>query len=153
MEKSGIDLTYTDPFTNEKYIPHVIEPTFGLSRLTGIMLFEHYVVQNGRVFLRFPAKIAPYKVAVFPLLANKVELVSKAKDIFDKLKNNFSADFDDRGNIGKRYAAQDEIGTPMCLTVDFDSLKDDTVTIRDRDTAKQERVSVDKLQDYINNKV
>lgn len=153
MEKSGVDLTYTDPATNEKYIPHVVEPTFGLSRLTGIMLFEAYQQRDGRTVLSFAPSIAPYKAAVFPLLSNKSDLVVKARTIFDHLKLKFNCDFDDRGNIGKRYAAQDEAGTPMCITVDFDTLKDDTVTIRDRDTTKQVRVSVDKLEEFLNNEL
>ena len=106
-KNSGKDLTYLDPKTNEKYIPHVIEPTFGLSRLAGILLFDSYFEDNGRVVLKLDPKVAPYKVAVFPLLANKEELVSKARDIYSKLKaSNLSAVFDDRGNIGKRYYAQ-----------------------------------------------
>lgn len=153
-KNSGKDLTYLDPKTNEKYIPHVIEPTFGLSRLAGILLFDSYFEDNGRVVLKLDPKVAPYKVAVFPLLANKEELVSKARDIYSKLKtSNLSAVFDDRGNIGKRYYAQDEIGTPWCITVDFQTLEDDTVTIRDRDTGSQERVSLNEIEKVIQNKM
>ena len=153
-KNSGKDLTYLDPKTNEKYIPHVIEPTFGLSRLAGILLFDSYFEDNGRVVLKLDPKVAPYKVAVFPLLANKEELVSKARDIYSKLKaSNLSAVFDDRGNIGKRYYAQDEIGTPWCITVDFQTLEDDTVTIRDRDTGSQERVSLNEIEKVIQDKM
>ncbi len=150
---SGKDLSYPDPATGKSFIPHVIEPTFGLSRLTGIILFDSYSEDGERVVLKIDPKIAPYKVAIFPLLANKEELVDKAKDIFHKLKTEYSAVFDDRGNIGKRYFAQDEIGTPWCITVDFETLKDDAVTVRDRDSAKQERVSIAKLNEWIREKL
>lgn len=152
---SGKDLSFTDPKTNEKYIPHVIEPTFGLSRLTGITLFDAYTEDEGRVFLKLNPKIAPYKVAVFPLLGNKPELTKKAREVYEFLKLNLglSTAFDDRGNIGKRYFAQDEIGTPWCVTVDFDTLKDNSVTIRDRDSGKQERIAIDKLEEYFQNKL
>ena len=153
-EKSGKDLSYQDPITNEKYIPHVVEPTFGLSRLVGILLFDAYSEDRERVVLKLNPKIAPYKVAVFPLLANKPELVEKARDIYHNLKKfSFSVTLDSRGNIGKRYFAQDEIGTPWCITVDFDTLEDKKVTVRDRDTAKQERIDIDKLEEYFHNKL
>lgn len=152
LEKSGVDLRYQDPNTNEKFIPHVIEPTFGISRLLTIVLMNSYWEdeKKGRVVMRFPKALAPAKVAVFPLLSNKDELRQKAKSIFTKLTDHFEAEWDERGNIGKRYYAQDEIGTPACITVDFQSLEDDTVTVRDRDTARQERVSVDKLVAFLN---
>ncbi len=153
-KNSGIDLSYRDPQTNEKYIPHVVEPTFGLSRLTGIVLFDAYHEDGERIVLKLNPKIAPYKVAVFPLLANKPELIDKAKEIYKQLKSSVNGIiWDDRGNIGKRYFAQDEIGTPWCITVDFDTLKDDSVTVRDRDTGKQERLPVDKLVNYFQNKL
>ncbi|MFI5241294.1 MAG: glycine--tRNA ligase [Microgenomates group bacterium] len=150
---SGKDLTYRDPFTNEVYIPHVVEPTFGLSRLTGVILFDAYHEDGDRVVLKLDPKIAPYKVAVFPLLANKPELVEKAREIYKELKKNLSVYWDDRGNIGKRYFAQDEIGTPWCITVDFESLDDASVTVRDRDSGKQERISIDSLKDYFQKKL
>lgn len=150
---TGHDLAYTDPKTGEKFIPHVIEPTFGLSRLVGIVLFDSYFEDGERVLLKLDPKIAPYKVAVFPLLSNKPELVSKAREVYDSLRLNFLVAWDDRGNIGKRYFAQDEIGTPFCITVDFETLENDTVTVRDRNTAKQERISIDKLKDYLHNKI
>lgn len=156
---SGKDLSYTDPITQEKYIPHVIEPTFGLSRLVGVILFDGYREEevNGqkRVYLKLNPKIAPVKAAVFPLLANKPQLVDLARDVYRNLKKDLDdvVAFDDRGNIGKRYFAQDEIGTPFCITVDFQSLDDKTVTVRERDSMKQERISTEKLRDYIKDKI
>lgn len=156
MEKSGVDLRYTDE-TGKKLIPHVIEPTFGIDRAFLAALFNAYaeeeVNNKKRVVLKLKPVLAPYKVAVFPLLSNKPDLVEKAKKIFDRLSRRFNSAWDDRGNIGKRYFSQDEIGTPWCITIDFQTLEDDTVTIRDRNTAKQERVSVDKIEDYIQNKL
>lgn len=152
-ENSGKDLVYRDPFTNEAYIPHVVEPTFGLSRLTGILLFNGYTEDGDRIVLKLDPKIAPYKVAVFPLLANKPELNKKAREIYQTLKKDFVVTWDERGNIGKRYFAQDEIGTPWCVTADFQTLDDNTVTVRDRDTAEQERVAIDKLTEYFQNKL
>ncbi|MFH1971565.1 MAG: glycine--tRNA ligase [Patescibacteria group bacterium] len=157
MEKSGVDLRYTDPVNGNKFIPHVIEPTFGMDRSLMAVLVNSYVeeTKNGkeRVVLKLKPKLAPYKVAVFPLLANKEELVKKSREIYKMLSSKFNCVLDQRGNIGKRYFAQDEIGTPWCVTVDFDSLEDNSVTVRDRDTTKQERVSVDKLSDYFQNKL
>lgn len=150
---SGKDLSFVDPKTNDKYIPHVIEPTFGLSRLTGIVLFDAYTEVDGRTILKLNPKIAPYKVAVFPLLGNKPELIDRAREVYSDLKKNFSVVWDERGNIGKRYAAQDEIGTPWCVTVDFDTEKDNSVTVRDRDTGKQERIEIAKLKDYFSTKL
>jgi glycyl-tRNA synthetase len=105
------------------------------------------------VVLKLNPKVAPFKVAVFPLVANKENLVSKAKEIYGNLKLEFSTTFDDRGNIGKRYFSQDEIGTPWCVTVDYQTLEDETVTVRDRDTMKQERMPIDKLAAYFQNKL
>lgn len=156
MEKSGVDLRYTDPKTGDKFIPHVIEPTFGLSRTLLVILTDAYHQEKGdkpRTVLKLAPHIAPYKAAVFPLLANKADLVTKARNIFEALLKDYPVTWDDRGNIGKRYFAQDEIGTPYCITIDFDSLKDDTVTVRDRDTAKQDRISADKLNKYLLDKV
>ena len=153
MEHSGQSLEYVDPTTGRKFIPYVIEPAVGVGRLFLITLLDSYSEDGDRVILKLNPRVAPYKVAIFPLLANKPELVSKAKDLFNSLKSQFNVVWDDRGNIGKRYFAQDEIGTPWCVTVDFDTLEDNTVTVRDRDTAKQERVSIDKLADYFQNKL
>ena len=150
---SGKDLSFVDPKTNEKYIPHVIEPTFGLSRLTGITLFDAYTEDGDRVYLKLNPKIAPYKVAVFPLLGNKPELIAKAREVYNDLKKSLNVTWDERGNIGKRYFAPDEIGTPWCVTVDFDTEKDNSVTVRDRDTGKQDRIEISKLKDYFSKKL
>jgi len=152
MEKSGVDLRHTDPQSSEKLIPHVIEPTFGISRLLTIILINSYWEdkEKERVVMRFPKELAPARVAVFPLLGNKEELKTKARGIFDRLTDHFATEWDDRGNVGKRYYAQDEIGTPSCVTVDFQTLEDDTVTVRDRDTTKQERINIDKLVSFLN---
>lgn len=142
---SGQSLDYTDPESKEKYTPYVIEPTLGVERLLLALLADSYKEEKERIVLSLSSKLAPYKVAVFPLLANKPELVKLARSVYNDLRRNFTAAWDDRGNIGKRYYSQDEIGTPYCVTVDFDSLEDDAVTIRDRDTAKQERVKIADL--------
>ena len=146
-EKSGVDLHYTDPYTNEKFIPHVIEPTFGLSRLLTIILMNAYFedTEKQRVVMKLPQALAPYKVAVFPLVGNKEELSLKAKAIFTDLQKTMSVVLDERGNIGKRYFTQDEVGTPYCVTVDYQTLEDDTVTVRERDTATQIRVKTADL--------
>ena len=103
-----------------------------------------------RVYLKLPPKLAPYKVAVFPLLKNKSQLVEKAKEIYTELQKHFNVAWDDRGNVGKRYYSQDEIGTPFCITVDFDTIeKDGTVTVRNRDTKEQPRVKIEDLKNYI----
>jgi glycyl-tRNA synthetase len=146
-------LSYKDPQTNEEYIPWVIETAVGVDRTILFFLIDAYREEGERVFLALNPKLAPYKVAVFPLLANKPELVKKAESIYHDLKKSFNVAFDARGNIGKRYFAQDEVGTPWCVTVDFTTLGDGTVTVRDRDTAKQERVPVDNLQEYFQNKL
>jgi glycyl-tRNA synthetase len=148
-EKSGQDLQYTDPETQEKFIPHVIEPTFGLTRLFLMILLESYRQEDDRVVLQLKPRLAPYKAAVFPLLKNKPELVAKAREIYDGLRMKYMVAWDDRGNIGKRYLAQDEIGTPHCITVDFQTLEDNTVTVRDRDTKEQTRVAAGELATLI----
>ncbi|MBI2624882.1 MAG: glycine--tRNA ligase [Candidatus Nealsonbacteria bacterium] len=151
QEYSGKDLTYFDEKTGNRFIPHVLEPTFGLDRALLAVLTEAYTEKGERVYLRIPAKLAPYKAAVFPLLANKPGLVKLARKIYDDLRKDFMIAWDDRGNIGKRYYAQDEIGTPYCITIDFDSLKKKDVTIRDRDTMKQKRVKIKELKTTIDN--
>jgi len=147
---SGKDLSYFDEETREKIVPYVIEPSAGVSRVMLALLIEAYDEDDKRTILRLDPKLAPIKVAVFPLLANKKELVKKAQEIYFKLKtsNLGLVMWDDRGNIGKRYYSQDEIGTPFCVTIDFQSLNDDTVTIRFRDTTKQERVKTKELLTY-----
>jgi len=147
------DLSIIDPTTSKKIIPHVIEPAVGINRMLLMILSDSYVEEEGRIILKLNPRLAPYKAAVFPLLANKPELVEKAKKIYKDLRSSFVAVFDGRGNIGKRYFAQDEIGTPFCITVDFQALEDDTVTIRDRDTMKQERVKISGLVNLISKKI
>jgi glycyl-tRNA synthetase len=150
---SGKDLMYRDPVTGEKYFPYVIEPSVGVSRLLLALLIDSYIVEEKRVYLKLKPSMAPYKMAIFPLVGNKPELTEKARDIYRTLKKQFVAAWDDRGNIGKRYLAQDEVGTPWCVTVDYDTLKDNAVTVRDRDTTKQERVSIDQLEKYFSDKL
>ena len=142
-------LTYKDPFTNEIYTPWVIETSGGVDRATLFLLLEAYTKEEKRIVLKLHPSLAPTTVAVFPLMANKPELVEKARKIYQMLKIDYQTAWDDRGNIGKRYLAQDETGTPFCVTVDFTTLEDDTVTIRFRDTAKQERVPIGKLSEII----
>lgn len=151
---SGKDMHWEDPETHEKILPHVIEPTFGLDRgLLAMLLSAYDEEQTGenetRTVLRFAKSIAPVKVAVFPLLKNKPELVAKAREVYDTLKVRWVAEFDDNGNIGKRYRRQDEIGTPYCVTIDFDTLSDGTVTVRDRDTMKQERAALPEVIQFL----
>lgn len=152
-EFSGKDFTYKDEKTKEEYIPHIVEYSIGLNRLLLVLLCDAYKEDGDRIYLKLDPKIAPYKMAIFPLLANKPELVKKARTIYNILSPIYSCSWDDRGNIGKRYFAQDEIGTPWCVTVDFDSLKDGSVTIRDRDTAKQERIKIGNLKKYFKSKI
>jgi len=144
-------LQYKDNVTGEEYTPWVIETSGGVDRATLFFLVDSYREDGERVYLKLDPRLAPYKVAVFPLLANKTDLVEKARSIYNMLRPTYSCAWDDRGNIGKRYFAQDEIGTPWCVTVDFQTLDDQTVTIRDRDTGKQERINIDKLDDYFQN--
>lgn len=138
---------YRDPETNKEFWPHVIEPTWGVDRTMLVLLLDAYKEEGERIVLKLKPELAPIKVAVFPLLANKPELVEMARKLYDALREKTSAALDDRGNIGKRYYAQDEIGTPFCLTVDFQSLEDNTVTVRERDTMKQERMSVAEIEE------
>jgi glycyl-tRNA synthetase len=150
--KSGVDLSYQDE-TGKKFLPQVIEPSFGLERTFLMVLLDAYHEEKDRVVLSLSPKLAPYKVAVFPLLANKPKLVEKARLVFDKLRPVLRTAWDDRGNIGKRYYSQDEIGTPWCVTIDFQTLEDETVTIRERDSTKQKRVRVDKLDEWFENQL
>ncbi len=149
QKASGVDLSYIDPTSSEKFLPHVLEPTFGLDRSILAALCSAYTEEkldtDERVVLKFPVSIAPIKVAVFPLLKNKPELVSLAKELYETLAEDYMCEFDDNGNIGKRYRRQDEIGTPFCVTVDFESIDDKCVTVRHRDTMKQERVKIADL--------
>ena len=147
------DAPYRDPDTGEEFWPHVIEPTFGLDRSVLVTLLEAYHEEGDRVVLKLPFNLAPHKAAVFPLLANKPELVKLARKIYDDLRQHFTVAFDDRGNIGKRYYSQDEIGTPFCITVDFESLEKNDVTVRDRDTMKQERIKIKDLVSAIHDRL
>ncbi len=146
-------LVYKDPETKKEYVPWVIEISGGVDRAVLFFLLDAYREEKERVILSLHPQLSPYKVAVFPLLSNKEELIDKARNVFEILSKDFYVAWDDRGNIGKRYFSQDEIGTPWCVTIDFQSLKDDSVTIRDRDTKKQERVSIAKLEDWFNEKL
>ncbi|HET9721667.1 MAG TPA: glycine--tRNA ligase [Candidatus Saccharimonadales bacterium] len=145
QEHSGKDMSYRPKDGSEPFIPHVIEPTFGVDRNFLAVLCQAYSQdeQGGekRVFLKLPSHLAPVKVAVFPLLKNKPELVEKAREVYKTLRKQVQGEvmWDDNGNIGKRYRRQDEIGTPYCVTIDFQSLEDDTVTVRHRDTTEQTR--------------
>jgi glycyl-tRNA synthetase len=144
---------YRDAETGEEFWPHVIEPTWGVDRSMLAVLSDSYTEEDNRVFLKLPFKLAPYKAAVFPLLHNKPDLVNKAKEIYDELRKEFVVAFDDRGNIGKRYYAQDEIGTPFCITIDFDSLEKGDVTVRDRDSGEQKRVPIVELAAFLREKL
>ncbi len=150
---SGKDLSYTDPKTGEKFVPHIIESSVGVGRTVLAVLTEAYTEEDldgdQRIVMKFPKKLAPVKAAVFPLLKNKPELVSLAKEIHDALKLDFMCEFDDNGNVGKRYRRQDEIGTPYCITVDFETLESRTVTVRDRDTMEQIRVAITDLAGWL----
>lgn len=161
---SGEDLSERNPETKEKFYPYIVETSAGADRATLVFLVDAYAeepasaesfgeAKKDRVVLKLHPKLAPYKAAVFPLLANKPELVKKAKEIYDNLRKDFMIAFDDRGNIGKRYYSQDEIGTPYCITVDFETLENYDVTLRDRDTMKQERVKTNSLKKYIEEKI
>lgn len=159
QEFSGVNMEYLDQAKNEKYIPHVVETSVGVDRTFLAVMTEFYdedeLGGETRVVMRLPYKLAPIKVAVFPLLKNKPHLVEKAKEIFNELSQHIRAEFDDNGNVGKRYRRQDEIGTPWCVTVDFETMGDedpslkDTVTVRNRDTGEQERVAIADLPAYI----
>ncbi len=151
-KSSGKNLKYKDPDSGEEFWPHVIEPTWGVDRSVLLVLLESYIEEEKRVVLKFPFKLAPYKAAVFPLLANKPELIKLARKVYDDLRKDFMVAYDGRGNIGKRYFSQDEIGTPFCITVDFDSLEKNDVTVRNRDTMKQERVKIENLNKFLEEK-
>jgi len=150
---SGVELKYLEEGGN-KFTPHVIEPSFGVERIILAVLQTAYTEDTlgdePRTYLKFNSTIAPIKAAVFPLLKNKPELVTKARKIYTELKKTVpQIMWDDNGNIGKRYRRQDEIGTPVCITVDFQTLEDDTVTVRDRDTGEQKRFPILELEAQI----
>jgi glycyl-tRNA synthetase len=151
IKHSGADLSYTDSGNGQKIVPHVIEPTFGLDRHVLAIMSAAYAEErvgegDTRIVLKFKPELAPVKLAVSPLLRNKPELVAKAQEVYRTLKNHFGAVmYDDNGNIGKRYRRQDEIGTPLCIVIDFDTLEDGAVTVRHRDTMEQTRVKIAEL--------
>lgn len=153
---SGRDLRFQDE-KGKKFYPFVVEPSLGVERMFLALLLEAYREEKDkdgiRVFLSLDPRLSPYKIAIFPLLANKPGLVKKARSVYKNLSADLVVTWDDIGNIGKRYRRQDEIGTPWCVTVDYQTLKDETVTIRERDTMKQKRLKVDKLKDYFQNRL
>jgi len=163
QELSGEDLTYFDQAENRRYLPHVIEPTFGVDRTCLVLLLDAYdeeetVDVNGkpdtRVVLRLHPRVAPYKAAVLPLM-KKPELAELARRLYDRLDEEVGAlvDYDETGNIGKRYRRQDEIGTPYCFTVDYDSLEDHSVTVRDRDDMSQQRLPVADVPAWLRERI
>ncbi len=153
---SGSSMEYIDPVTNERFLPHVIEPSFGADRTILITLLDAYdedeIGGEQRVVMRFSPKIAPVKVAIFPLM-KKEELAGPTQEIYNELKQLFEVEYDESGAIGKRYRRQDEIGTPFCITFDYDSLEDKKVTLRERDTTNQERVEISKLKEILSEKL
>ena len=155
MEFSKQDLTYLDPETNEKYIPYVIEPSLGCDRVALAFLCNSYEEQeiaegDVRTVLHLHPALAPYKVAVLPL---SKKLSDKANEVYEMLSKKFMCDYDEAGSIGKRYRREDEIGTPYCVTIDFDTLEDNQVTVRDRDTMEQVRISIDELASWIDERI
>ena len=150
QRESGKSMEYRDKMTGETFVPHVIEPSFGVERLLMAVLVSSYTEEEKdgktRVLLKLPETLAPYRFCVSPLLKNKPELVEKAKEVYEMLHKKYgNVTWDDSGNIGKRYMKQDEIGTPKCIVIDFDTLEDGTVTVRDRDTTEQTRVKIEEL--------
>ena len=155
QEYSKVDMSYLDPDTNERYIPYVIEPSVGVDRLALAFLCNGYEEEkidekDSRIVLHLHPAIAPFKAAVLPL---SKKLSDKANEVYDLLGKSFMCDYDEAGSIGKRYRREDEIGTPYCITIDFDTLEDNTVTIRDRDTMEQVRVNIDELTKWIEDKL
>ena len=153
---SGKSMEYMDPFTNEKFVPYCVEPSLGADRVALAFLCDAYdeeTLENGdvRSVLHLHPALAPYKAAVLPLQKNK--LGDKAREVYELLAKHFMVDFDDSGAIGKRYRRQDEIGTPLCITIDFDTLEDETVTVRDRDTMAQVRMSIAELEGCIQKEI
>jgi len=154
-EHSGVDFNYLDPVTNEKYVPYCIEPSVGVDRVALAFLVDAYneevlAEDDTRVVLKLHPALAPYKAAIFPLTK---KLKDPAIELFTKLSERYMVDYDDAGSIGKRYRRHDEIGTPFCITIDFDTLEDNSVTIRHRDSMEQERISLDQLESYLEEKL
>ena len=147
-------MLYTDPVTNEKYIPNVVEYSIGCDRLLLAVMcnayFEEQLENDLRIVMKFIPALAPIKVAVLPLQKN---LSDKAKEIYNSLKKSFMCTYDEAGSIGKRYRRQDQIGTPFCITIDFETLENNTVTLRDRDTMQQIRIKIDEIENFVNEKI
>lgn len=155
---SGKILDYLDPTTNEKFVPHVIEPSLGVDRLFLALMTSAYREEalpnnESRVVLSFHPAVAPIKVNILPLLSNKPELTNYAKDLFKKLQRRYNCEFDLSGAIGRRYRRADEAGTPFCVTVDFDTLENHTVTLRERDSMTQIRMSIPELLQYLSKEI
>jgi glycyl-tRNA synthetase len=155
QDNSGKSMEYRPKDGGKPFVPHVIEPSFGVERMVMAVLTAAYIEDEvggeKRSYLKLPANLAPVKVAVSPLLKNKPELVAKAQEVYKMLEKKFgNVMYDDNGNIGKRYRRQDEIGTPYCVTIDFDTLEDDSVTVRHRDTTEQARVKITELKEALN---
>ena len=154
MDASGQSLEYLDPETNEKYIPYCIEPSMGVERIFLMLACEAYDVEqlenDSRIVMHFSPKVAPYLAAVLPL---SKQLAPQAKEVLAKLNKYFSVTYDETASIGKRYRRQDAIGTPYCITVDFDTETDGCVTIRDRDSMEQVRIKVDEVRDFLESKI
>jgi glycyl-tRNA synthetase len=160
--ESKESLEYTDPESGKKFLPHVIDPTWGVDRSVLVGILEAYYEEDAvtadegetekRVVMKFPKWLSPVKVAVLPL-SKKENLSNKAKEIYGDLVKDFVCEYDETQSIGKRYRRQDEIGTPYCVTVDFESLEDKAVTVRDRDTMKQDRIKISELKEYLNKKL
>jgi glycyl-tRNA synthetase len=153
VNASGKDLSFFDEETKAKYLPAVVEPALGVDRALLVFLIDAYEKEEDRILLHLHPRLAPFKVAVFPLVRNKPDIVELASKIEKSLRPTLRTVFDDSGNVGKRYYRQDEIGTPCCVTVDYESLEKHDVTVRDRDTKAQERVSIDGLESYLKSKM
>ncbi|NLP27681.1 MAG: glycine--tRNA ligase [Clostridia bacterium] len=155
QQHSGEDMSYLDPKTNERYVPYCVEPSVGVDRMVLTFLADAYdeeELEGGdvRTVLRLHPALAPFKAAILPL---SKKLSEKSLEVYDRLRKSFNVDYDEAGSIGKRYRRQDEIGTPFCITIDFDTLNDNAVTVRNRDSMEQIRLSIDELENYINEKI
>ena len=157
-KNSGKNMKYKDPKTGEEFWPHVIEPSLGVERTLLAVLVEAYKEEKMpegdiRTLMKFPAWLAPIKIAILPLVRNNQEIIFKAREIYENLKELFVCEYDESGTVGKRYRRHDEIGTPLAITIDFDTLEDNSVTIRDRDTMKQERIKIEELTEFLGKKL
>jgi glycyl-tRNA synthetase len=152
-EFSKQDLSYRDPITNEKYLPHIVETSGGVDRSFFFLLLDAFREDQTRVWLKINPKVASYKMAIFPLASNKPDLVNLATNLYKSLKTKFSVDYDDSSNIGKKYRRHDEIGTPWCTVIDYQTLEDQTVSIRDRDSMSQIRLKIDEVDKWLSEKL